>query len=163
MGSTVCSGAPAAKGAICYREGGCMSHVTTVKTAIRDLSILQAACQRMGLQQPRYVDNYVLGAGRRATGHAVQLPGWYKPVVFDLASGEKLFDNYSPYTEAHPDVVSGTRRIGENGNWGSLEELDRFENHYALAALQQTADQLGHQLEYREIGNNIEFEIHVSA
>lgn len=64
-----------------------MSHIVTVKTEIRDVTAVRAACHRLGLAEP------VLGTTKlfrgEVNGLAVQLPGWLFPVVADLADSQQ--------------------------------------------------------------------------
>jgi len=125
-----------------------MSHLTTVKGEVRSRETLERACERLGQGQtkafgkPRYLFDYHLAAGRRVTGQAVQLPGWYKPVVFDTETGEIHYDNY-------------------NGNWGNIEELHKFLDEYQLQAVMDVAQEQGHQLEVRRTEDEIQFQIYV--
>ena len=69
-----------------------MSHVVTIRTEIRDLAAIQAACRRLNLDQPEQ-GTFTLYAGE-ATGVAVRLPDWVYPVVCDMATGQIRYDNF---------------------------------------------------------------------
>lgn len=88
-----------------------MSHVVSIKTQLRDVAAITAACCRLKLTAP------VQGTGQlysaQATGLLVQLPGWKYPAVIDTATGSIQFDNYG-------------------GAWGEQEQLDRFLQAYAV-------------------------------
>jgi len=88
-----------------------LSHIVTVKTEIRDVLAIRAACKRLNLAEP------VQGTTRlfsgEATGLAVQLPDWQYPVVCDTATGQLKFDNFQ-------------------GRWGEQKELDRFLQAYTV-------------------------------
>ena len=60
-----------------------MSHIATVKTEVKSLHALKAACTRLGIGQPQFGTHRLFG-GQTATGYAVSLPDWHYPVVFDL-------------------------------------------------------------------------------
>lgn len=139
-----------------------MSHLTTIKGEVRDLELLEKTCERLGYPKPRYVTKYQMFDGSTVDGHAVNLPGWQKPVVFDIESGKVHFDNYSPYTNPeHPQVLSGEKRLGEDGRWGAISKLDRFVDEYQLQAILETAQQEGHEVEVQRTEEEIHFQIHI--
>lgn len=88
-----------------------MSHIVQVKVKVRDLAALQAACRRMGLEQPVHGSHDVFGV--KVVGHAVSLPNWLYPVVFDLSTGEGRYDNYK-------------------GSWGEQSKLDSLLQAYGV-------------------------------
>lgn len=88
-----------------------MSHIVTIQTKVRDPAAITAACQRLGLAAP-VQGNAELFSGE-ATGLVVQLPGWQYPLVIDVQTGELRYDNYG-------------------GQWGAQEQLDRFQQCYAI-------------------------------
>jgi len=57
-----------------------VSHIVTIRTQVRDVAAIAAACQRLQLPPPVY-GTAKLFAGQEATGQIVQLPGWRFPVV----------------------------------------------------------------------------------
>ena len=87
-----------------------MSHIAQIKTEVRDASAVEAACRRLGLEQPT-TGNFQVYVVQRA-GMGVKLPGWQYPVVCNLETGAVDFDNY-------------------NGSWGNQKELDKFLQAYA--------------------------------
>ncbi len=88
-----------------------MSHIVTIRTAMRDPVALAAACRRLGLAEP--VAGTVRLFSSQATGQVVQLPGWQYAIVVDTADGQIHYDNF-------------------NGSWGKQEELDRLIQRYAV-------------------------------
>ena len=100
-----------------------MSHVVVVKTEIRDVAALHAACARLGLSPPRH------GTARlyekEVTGQIVQLPGWVYPVVIDTEHQEIKMDNFA-------------------GAWGDPKELDKLLQAYAVAKATLEARKAGH-------------------
>lgn len=100
-----------------------MSHVVTLRTEVRDLAAVQAACQRLKLAPP------VQGKARLFSGEAsgliVQLPDWQYPIVADLATGQVQFDNFG-------------------GRWGDQAQLDRFLQAYAVEKAKIEARRKGH-------------------
>lgn len=70
-----------------------MSHVVTIRTQIKDLTAVEAACRRLQLAAPTH-GNVQLYSGL-ATGLLVQLPGWRYPLVLDLNSAEIRYDNFA--------------------------------------------------------------------
>ncbi len=102
-----------------------MSHVVTTHTRVRDPAALATACQKLGLPQP-VQGKAQLYAGE-AEGLVVHLPGWNYPVVFDAASGEARYDNFS-------------------GAWGEQKELDKLLQAYAVEKVRVEARRSGHAL-----------------
>ena len=88
-----------------------MSHIVKIETQVRDPVAVRAACKRLGLPQP--VEGTVKLYSGKATGLAVQLPGWSYPVVFDTAAAKARYDNYG-------------------GDWGDQKDLDRFMQIYTV-------------------------------
>lgn len=89
-----------------------MSHIVQIKTEVKDVDAVQAACRRLGLETAQN-GHHVLFAGQSADGLAVKLPGWSYPAVFNTDTGAAHYDNY-------------------NGSWGKQEELDSFLQAYAV-------------------------------
>ncbi|MCH8047140.1 MAG: DUF1257 domain-containing protein [Planctomycetes bacterium] len=100
-----------------------MSHIVSIKTEIRDVAAIRAACRRLNIDQPEE-GTFKLFSGE-ATGVAVRLPDWTYPIVSDLATGELSFDNY-------------------NGDWGDQKELDTFLQAYAVEKARLEARKRGH-------------------
>ena len=100
-----------------------MSHIVTIKTEVRDKAAIQAACQRLQLQQPEE-GTFKLFSGE-ATGIAVRLPEWRYPVVCNTTSGELRYDNYG-------------------GSWGNPARLDTFLQAYAVERAKIEARRQGH-------------------
>lgn len=88
-----------------------MSHVVTIKTAVKDAAAVRAACQRLGLPQPVQGTHRLFTSS--ATGLGVQLPKWRYPVVCHTDSGQLEFDNFT-------------------GHWGDTAKLDQFLQSYAV-------------------------------
>jgi hypothetical protein len=88
-----------------------MSHIVQVQTQVRDPNAIKSACTRIGLPAP--VDGTANLFMERPAGFLVQFPGWLYPAVIDTASGTVRYDNYQ-------------------GKWGTLSELDRFLQMYAV-------------------------------
>ncbi len=69
-----------------------MSHIVTIRTEVRDVTAIRAACKRLGLAEP------VQGSAKLFSGEAsgliVQLPDWQYPMVADLATGQLKYDNF---------------------------------------------------------------------
>jgi len=87
-----------------------MRHTVTIRTQIRDIQAIQAACQRLKLPQP--TQGEVCLFDRVAQGIGVQLEGWRFPVCID-SDGNLLYDNFQ-------------------GLWGAQEKLDQFQQAYAV-------------------------------
>jgi hypothetical protein len=69
-----------------------MSHVVSIKSQVKDVVAIAAACHRLGLAAP--VQGTAMLFSGTATGILVQLPGWNYPAVVDVASGEVRFDDF---------------------------------------------------------------------
>ena len=100
-----------------------MSQVVTIHTRVRDAAALAAACRRLGLAEP--VQGKAQLYSGEAQGLVVRLPGWNYPVVFDAASGEARYDNFS-------------------GAWGEQKELERLLQAYAVEKVRVEARRSGH-------------------
>ncbi len=88
-----------------------MSHTVTIQTQIRDIQAIQAACTRLKLPQP--AQGEVRLFDRVASGIGVQLDGWRFPLCIE-SDGNLLYDNFG-------------------GFWGLPEQLDRFQQAYAVS------------------------------
>jgi hypothetical protein len=86
-----------------------MSHLVQIRTRIRDLVALAAACRRLGLANPVYGTIMLLSS--QTTGWRVQLPGWRSPVVIDVTTGQITYDHHE-------------------GSCGDARELSRFVQAY---------------------------------
>jgi hypothetical protein len=102
-----------------------LSHVVTIRTEIRDLAAIQAACRRLNLEQPEQ-GTFSLYSGE-ATGVAVQLPDWAYPCVFDVATGQAKYDNFQ-------------------GHWGDQKHLDAFLQAYAVEKAKIESRRRGHSV-----------------
>jgi len=102
-----------------------LSHIVTVKTEVRDVSAVFAACRRLGLPEPVHGTAKLFEG--EATGLLVKLPGWLYPVVCNTATGELRYDNY-------------------NQAWGPQEHLDRFMQSYAVEKARLEARKKGYSV-----------------
>ena len=102
-----------------------MSHIVQIKTEIRDLDALQAACRRLNLTEAQHGHHHVFAIHRE--GYAVKLPNWNYPVVCNIETGAVDFDNY-------------------NGSWGKQEELDKLLQAYAVEKATLEAQRMGYSL-----------------
>jgi hypothetical protein len=102
-----------------------LSHTVTIKTEIRDLAAIQAACRRLQLPSPVQAKTQLFSG--EAEGWAVQLPNWQYPVVCDTTTGKLHYDNF-------------------NGRWGEQKELDRFLQSYAAEKAKIEARRRGHSV-----------------
>ena len=103
-----------------------MSHLVTIRTQVRDVAAIAAACQRLQLPPPMH-GTAKLFAGQEVTGQIVQLSGWRFPVVCDTTTGDTKFDNF-------------------NGHWGDQQELDKFLQSYAAEKAKLEARRRGHSV-----------------
>ena len=70
-----------------------MSHIVSIKTKLLDAAAVNAACRRLGLEEPTSGTAELFSG--QAAGLLVKLPGWIYPAVIDTTSGEVKFDNYN--------------------------------------------------------------------
>ena len=108
-----------------------MSHVVQVQTQARDPFAIRAACGRLGLAEPVH-GTFELFARQKATGLAVQLPGWRYPIVIDTAKGEIALDNFQ-------------------GHWGENAQLDKFLQSYAIERATLEARKRGHSVTEQQL------------
>lgn len=109
-----------------------MSHIVSIKTEVRDVAAVAAACRRLGLDQP--VQGTTKLYSGEATGLAVKLPDWVHPVVCDTASGKLHYDNFG-------------------GRWGEQKHFDRFLQAYAVEKARLEARKRGHQLAEQQLAD----------
>ena len=100
-----------------------ISHIVSIKTEVRDVAAINAACKRLGLAPPVNGQHKLFTS--TATGLGIKLPGWTYPVVCDLSGGRVAFDNY-------------------NGRWGEQSKLDAFLQAYAVEKAKIEARKKGH-------------------
>jgi hypothetical protein len=118
-----------------------ISHIVTIKTELRDLDAIKAACKRMGLAAP-VSGEHTMFAGK-VKGAAVQLKDWTYPVVFDLITGQAQYDNF-------------------NGRWGDQKHMDAFVQAYAVEKCKLEARRKGYQVTERKLPNgNVTLEVRV--
>ena len=137
-----------------------MSQTLVVATKIKDVSLLQKACDAM-----RSRNLIVVGPQLESDGkQSVTLPQWHRPCLFSCdEAGEVSFDNYSDYYDnrqidprtgqriagsgdVHPMVAAGKVRAGEGGRWGDLAYLDMLQNEYSIASVMQQAAAQGYHV-----------------
>ena len=99
-----------------------MSHIVKIKTQIKDLSAVQAACQRLKLPAPTQGTTKLFSG--EVSGVIVRLPDWRYPAVFNTTTGEAQYDNYG-------------------GKWGDQKQFDRFLQSYAVEATKVQARKKG--------------------
>jgi hypothetical protein len=114
------------------KEAVHVSHIVKIKTQVRDPAAVQAACKRLGLNEPVHGKTKLFSG--RVTGLAVQLQGWHYPVVFDTTTAQAHFDNF-------------------NGHWGDQKELDRFLQAYAVEKAKLEARKKGHSVTEQALAN----------
>ena len=100
-----------------------MSHIVTVKTEVRDVAAVRAACKRLGLAEPVHGETKLFSG--QAEGLIVRLPDWQYPVVCDTTSGQVQYDNFG-------------------GRWGDQAHLDQFLQAYAVEKCRIEARRKGH-------------------
>lgn len=109
-----------------------MSHIVEIKTEVRDVAAVRAACQRLGLEQPIHGTTRLFSG--EATGVIVKLRDWKYPAVFDIESGEARYDNY-------------------NGHWGEQTQLNQFLQSYAVEKARIEARRRGHSVTEQQLAD----------
>ena len=100
-----------------------MSHVATVKTAIRNLPVLVVACKALGLTEIKAGQQTVQLYSEKVEGNfSVKLPGWKYPVVVNTTTGQILFDNFE-------------------GRWGEIDELNKLTQEYSLTCAEEQLEE----------------------
>lgn len=102
-----------------------MSHLVEIKTQVKNVAAVQAACRRLKLPEPRQQTVTLFSA--EVTGLAVQLPEWIYPIVCDTSTGELKYDNYG-------------------GAWGQQSHLDQFFQAYTVEKAKLEARRQGHSV-----------------
>jgi len=102
-----------------------MSHIVEIKTQVKDVAAVQAACRRLQLPEPQ--EKTVTVFSTEVTGLAVELPDWVYPVVCNTTTGELKYDNY-------------------NGRWGAPSHLDQFLQAYAVEKAKLEARRQGYSV-----------------
>ena len=102
-----------------------MSHIVQIKTEVKSVAAVQAACKRLHLP-PAKQGSFEL-YNSTETGLGIELPKWRYPVVANLQTGDIKFDNYE-------------------GRWGDQEYLDQFLQRYAVEAATIAARREGHSV-----------------
>jgi hypothetical protein len=120
-----------------------MSHIVAIRTEVRDVAAVRAACKRLGLAEP--VEGKTRLFSGEVTGLAIQFPGWQYPAVADLATGQVKFDNFG-------------------GRWGDPKHLDRFLQAYAVERCRLEARKKGHVVtEQQQADGSIKLTIQVAG
>jgi len=99
-----------------------LSHITTVKTELRNLEMLQTACRLLDVSYLGFGEHKVYTA--QVLGHAFQLDGWKYPCVVNIEKGSVTMDN-------------------SQGHWGNMDKFDQFTQRYAVEAAKHEASRLG--------------------
>ncbi len=94
-----------------------MSHVINLDVRVKDPAILAEVAREKGLEV-REQETVQFYSGTR-TGMSVRLHGWNYPIVVD-GEGTVHYDNWK-------------------GHWGSIQELHRLMQDYAVAVVKREA------------------------
>jgi hypothetical protein len=120
-----------------------VSHIVQVQSQVRDPAAIQAACRRLGLDQP--IQQTVRLFSGPVTGLTVQLPDWRYPIVCDVANGQIKYDNFG-------------------GHWGDQAKLDQFLQAYAAEKAKLEARKQGHTVSEQWLADgSIKLTIQVSG
>lgn len=119
-----------------------MSHTVKVKVNMTDKSLIIAVAKKLGYhcEEGRHRQY-----GGEQEGLGISLPGWRFPVVIQ-DNGEMAYDNF-------------------NGNWGSMEEFNKFQAHYGAEKVRSEALRMGYEVteSYNEQTSDIELTINVGG
>lgn len=114
-----------------------MSHTVKVKLNLKDRELIKAVAKKLGIE--------FMEAAQRGdiSGCGIKLPKWQYPVVIS-ATGECAYDNY-------------------NGNWGNIEELNKFQAHYGAEKTRIEAARMGYEVTeyFNAETNDIELTVNV--
>ena len=102
-----------------------MSHIVTIRTEVRDVAAVRAACKRLGLAEPVQGETKLFSG--QAEGLIVRLPDWQFPIVCDVVTGQVQYDNFS-------------------GRWGDQAHFDHFLQAYAVEKCRIEARTKGHSV-----------------
>jgi hypothetical protein len=102
-----------------------MSHIVQIRTEVRDVNAVQAACQRLHLPPAKFGTFQLFSSTE--TGLGIELPQWRYPVVADTETGQLRYDNFG-------------------GRWGSQEFLDQFLQGYAVEITKLEARKNGYSV-----------------
>lgn len=102
-----------------------MSHIVTIAVELRDLAAIQAACQRLKIEEPVFGQAEL--PEKEVEGLLVKLPDWVFPIVCDLSTGTIHYDNYQ-------------------GHWGDQKHLDKFVQTYSVEKTKLEARRKGYSV-----------------
>ena len=100
-----------------------MSHVTRVKTQLKNLEILEKACRALKIPFRCGAHRIRLYSGTAVAVASFELPEWRYPVAVE-ADGSLAYDNY-------------------NGGWGEVMHLNRLKQEYVFQAASEFAVRQG--------------------
>jgi hypothetical protein len=109
-----------------------MSHIVEIKTQVKDVAAVQAACHRLQLPEPQ--ERTVTLFRTEVTGLAVELPDWLYPVVCNTTTGELKYDNFQ-------------------GGWGDESQLHLFLQSYAVEMAKLAARRQGHSVSEQQLAD----------
>ena len=120
-----------------------MSHITEIKTQVRDMEAARAACRRLQLPEPTQGTAQLFSG--EASGVLVHLPGWRYPAVFDTVRGDARFDNFG-------------------GRWGAEQEMHKFLQAYAAEKAKLEARRQGYAVAEQTLADgSIQLTVHVGG
>lgn len=111
-----------------------MSHISTVKTQVRNEKVFNKTCECLGL-------SHGVGKTRVYSGQLdgmwVKLKDWQYPVCFK-SDGSLTYDNGS---ESSP-ILTDIKQMND-GYWGQVSELKAFLREYAKTSVLASAEEQG--------------------
>lgn len=124
-----------------------MSHIIKFKTRITDAERLKKAWAYLKQHDKEFANVGEIQT-RQVGGNTqcmLKLPGWLQEATFFCdEQGRMDADNYSQYTEDHPDVKAGRKRLGAEGRWGDIKYLERLQTAYGAIPHLEEAERQGH-------------------
>ena len=117
-----------------------MSHTVTVKTDLKDKSVIVSVCKKLGLEITQEGGRLF---GGQESGMGIKLPGWQYPIVVK-EDGSVAYDNY-------------------NGRWGAEEELHKLTANYGAEKARIEAARMGYEVHewFNQETSEIEVSINV--
>lgn len=120
-----------------------MSHIVTIAVEVRDLTAIELACKRLGLEEPVFGKAELFE--KELEGILVKLPKWMFPVVCDLPTGKVHYDNFG-------------------GRWGDKKHLDKFVQTYGVEKATLEARRKGYHVNEQPLDDgSVKLTIHMDA
>jgi len=117
-----------------------MSHTMNVNVGLKDMSIIEQVCAKLGIEISEVGDHKLYNSTER--GRAIRFKDWRYPLVIK-DDGSVAYDNY-------------------NGSWGKNELLGEFKAHYGLEKSKAEARKAGHSY-YETVEENGDLKLTINV